>query len=181
MNNSGLKDLRSNKQSDSSMNGKRALLSQRNDDLDISNFLTIPNGDYRYINEPISEDVNMNNKKIINCNEGVDENDVCTIKSLTVYYKKGSTLNMFNQKITNIAKLTDPNDAVNFKQLSSLEENVRSFDDKYIKREVNMVAGVAVGYANMMAMPVLNVALSADLTSAVNLSQLTIIILLIHM
>ena len=35
-----------------------------------------------------------------------------------------------------------------------------------------MVGGVAVGYANMMAMPVLNVAPSADLSSAVNLSQL---------
>ena len=35
-----------------------------------------------------------------------------------------------------------------------------------------MVGDVAVGYANMMAMPVLNVAPSADLSSAVNLSQL---------
>ena len=95
-------------------NGKRAFISQRNDDLDTSNFLTIPKGDYRYLNEPISEDVNMNNRKIINCNEGVDEKDVCTIKNLTVYYKKGSTLNMSNQKKTNLADGTDPNDAVNF-------------------------------------------------------------------
>ena len=35
-----------------------------------------------------------------------------------------------------------------------------------------MVGGVAVGYANMMAMPVLNVAPSTDISSAVNLSQL---------
>ena len=67
MNNSGL---------NSPMNGKRAFIYHRNDDLDTSNFLTIPKADYRYINKPISEDVNMNNRKIINCNEGVDENDV---------------------------------------------------------------------------------------------------------
>ena len=50
------------------MNGKRAFISERPDELDTSNFLTIPKGDNRYINEPISEDVNMNNRKIINCN-----------------------------------------------------------------------------------------------------------------
>ena len=35
-----------------------------------------------------------------------------------------------------------------------------------------MVGGVAVCYANMMALPVLNVAPYADLSSAINLSQL---------
>ena len=72
---------------------------------------------------------------------------------------------MSNQQITNIADGTDPNDAVNFKQFSSL-------DDKYIKREVNIAGGVAVGYANMNLLPILNNALSADLSSAVNLLQL---------
>ena len=114
----------------------------------------------------------MNNRKIINCNEGINDNDVCTINNLTVYYKKGLTLNMSYQKITNLADGTDTNDAVNLKQLSTLEAKVRASDDKYIKREINMVDGVAVGNANMMAMPVLNVAQSADLSSAVNLSQL---------
>ena len=53
------------------MNGKRAFISEPPDEFDTSNFLTIPKGDYRYIKEPISEDVNMNiNRKIINCNEG---------------------------------------------------------------------------------------------------------------
>ena len=51
------------------MNNKRALISERPDELDTSNFLTILKGDYRYINEPKSEEVNMNNRKIINCNE----------------------------------------------------------------------------------------------------------------
>ena len=79
---------------------------------------------------------------------------------------------MSNQKITNLADGTDPNGAVNFKQLSSLEDKVRASDEKYIKREINMVGGLAVGYANMNLMPVLNVSPSADLSSAVNLSQL---------
>ena len=104
------------------MNGKQAFISERIDELDTSNFLTIPKGDYQYINNPISEDVNMNNRQIINCKEGTEDNDDCTIKNLTVYYKKGTTLNMSNQKITNLANGTDFNDAVNFKQLSSLDE-----------------------------------------------------------
>ena len=41
----------------------RGFLSQRPDELDTSNFLTIPKGDHRYINEPISENENMNNRK----------------------------------------------------------------------------------------------------------------------
>ena len=154
------------------MNGKRAFISERPDDLDTSNFLTISKGDYRYINEPMSEDVSMNNGKIINCNEGTNDNDFCTITNLTVYYKKGLTLNMYNQKITNLADGTAPNDAVSFKQLSSLENKVRASNEKYIKREINMVGGIAVGYANMMAMPILNVLPFADLSTAVNLSQL---------
>ena len=66
------------------MNGKRAFSFQRNNDLDTSKFLTIPKSDYRYLNEPISENVNMNNRKIINCNEGEDDKDVFTIKNLSV-------------------------------------------------------------------------------------------------
>ena len=114
----------------------------------------------------------MNNRKLINCNKVINDNDVCTITNLTVYYKKGLTLNMSNKKITNLEDGTDPNDAVNFKQLSNLDDKIRASDKKYFKREVNMVGGVAVGYANMMAMPVLNLASSADFSSAVNLSQL---------
>ena len=72
---------------------------------------------------------------------------------------------MYNQNITNLANGTDFNDVVNFKQLSSL-------DDKYIKREVNMVGGIAVAYANMNLLPIQNVAPSADLSRAVNFSQL---------
>ena len=80
-------------------------------------------------------------------------------KNITVYYKKGLSLNLSNQKITNLADVTDLNNAVNFKKFFSL-------DEKYIKREVNMVDGIAVGYANMNLLPVLNVAPSADLLSA---------------
>ena len=55
------------------VNGKQAFISEGPDELDTSNFFTIPKGDYRYINEPISEDVNMNNRKIINFNEGTND------------------------------------------------------------------------------------------------------------
>ena len=72
---------------------------------------------------------------------------------------------MSNKKITNLADRTGSNDAINLKQFFSL-------DDKYIKREVNLAGGVAVGYANMNFIPILNVPPSADLSSAVNLSQL---------
>ena len=67
MNNNGL---------NSPINGKRAFISKRNDDLNTNNFLIIPKVDYQYINEPISEDINMNIKKLIYYNERVDENEV---------------------------------------------------------------------------------------------------------
>ena len=52
-------------------NGKRAFISQRTDKLNTNNFLTIPKGDYIYVNEtdfqsynvlrePISENLNIN-------------------------------------------------------------------------------------------------------------------------
>ena len=63
------------------MNRKRSFISKRIDELDISNLLTIPKGNYRYINIPISKNVNMNNRTIINCNECMNDvmNDVYTI------------------------------------------------------------------------------------------------------
>ena len=146
------------------MNGKRVFISLHPDELDTNNFVTSPKGYYLCINEQISEDVNINNRKVINCNEGTNDNYVCTIKHLLVYYLKGLTLNMSNQNITNFADEIDPNDEVNFKQLSSL-------DEKYINPEVNMVGGLAVGYANMNLMPVLNVSPSTDLSNAVNFSH----------
>ena len=72
---------------------------------------------------------------------------------------------MCNQNISNSASGNDPNNAVNYKQLYSL-------DKKYLKPKVNIVSGVAVGYAYMIAMPVLNVAQSNNLLCTVNLSQL---------
>ena len=57
---------------------------------------------------------------------------------------------MSNQKITHLADKTYSKDAVNLKQFLSL-------DDKYVKQQGNMVDGLAVGYANMMAMLVLNI------------------------
>ena len=80
------------------MNGYRAFITQRPDELDTSNLLTIPKDDYQYINEQISENVNMNIRKIINCNESTNDNNTCTIKHFTVYYKTGLSFNMSNKK-----------------------------------------------------------------------------------
>ena len=55
------------------MNGIREFIFERPNEFDSSNFLTIPKSDYRYINEPISDNVYMNNRKIIKCNAGTKE------------------------------------------------------------------------------------------------------------
>ena len=52
-----------NSKLNSFMNEKRAFCPQRNNDLDTSNFLPIPKGDYKCLNGPISDDVNINNRK----------------------------------------------------------------------------------------------------------------------
>ena len=59
------------------MNGKRAFISERPDELATSNFLKIPKHDYRYINDPISENDIMNNRRKINCNKNTNVDDVC--------------------------------------------------------------------------------------------------------
>ena len=79
---------------------------------------------------------------------------------------------MSKQKITNLANRTDSNDALNFQYLFSLDDKISAYDEKYIEQEINMDGEFAVNYANMMAMPLLNVAPSADLVSAVNCSHL---------
>ena len=52
------------------MNGKQEFIFQGDNKLNTSNFLIITKCDYRYIYEPISDNVNMNNTKIINLNGG---------------------------------------------------------------------------------------------------------------
>ena len=44
--------------------------------------LLLPQGDVRYINEPISENLNMNGFKIINCATAHNDNDVVVLKDL---------------------------------------------------------------------------------------------------
>ena len=110
---------------------KRPFISQRKEELNTSNFLTIPIADYRYVNEtdfqsnalklPISENVDMNNKKIINCSEGENDNDVCTMKNLR---SQVVDLRMNNHRITNLADGISTNDAVNLKQLRQTETTV---------------------------------------------------------
>ena len=88
--------------------------------------------DSRYVIESdylkISENLNMNNKKIINCEEGVDDNDVCTIKNLTVYYKKYETLNMYNYRITNCRQGVDDDDACTMRNLRNLRISITHHD-----------------------------------------------------
>ena len=87
--------------------------------------------DRRYVNETddlkITDNINMNNKKIINY-EGVDDNDVCTIKNLYVYYRKGSPyilghfcpIDMNNNKITNCSLGVDENDVCTMKNIRNI-------------------------------------------------------------
>ena len=132
-------------------NGKRPFISQRKEDSNTSNFLTIPIGYYRYMNEtdfkvnalmlPISDDVNMNNKKIINC-QGKDDDDICTIENLSVYYKKGGPIDMNNNRIINCSEGLNENDVCTIKNLQSYY---------MIGNELNMrnqrITGVADGMA----------------------------------
>ena len=79
----------------------------------------------------------MNNNRIINCIEGINENDVCTIKNLrsnrtsmfetlmSTYHMIGNELNMRNQRITGVADEVALNDAVNINQLNNLSRNLR--------------------------------------------------------
>ena len=88
--------------------------------------------DNRYVNEddfqaynalslPIKLNLNLNNNKITNCREGVDENDVCTmrnIRNLSISITHFNTdLSMNNNRITNLADGIALNDAVNVRQL----------------------------------------------------------------
>ena len=96
--------------------------------------------DSRYVNETdylkISENLNMNNKKIINCEDGEDDNDVCTIKNLTVYYKKGNpiklehscSIDMNNNKITNCREGVDENDVCTMKNIRNLSISITHFN-----------------------------------------------------
>ena len=65
----------------------------------------------------------MNNYKIINCCEVINENDVCTVKNLRSYHMIGNELNMRNQRITGVADGMALNDAVNINQLNNLSRN----------------------------------------------------------
>ena len=107
---------------------------------------------------PISEDVDMNNKKIIICKG--DDDDICTIKNLSVYYKKGNPIklgdscpiDMTNNRIINCSKGINENDVCTIK-------NLRSYH--MIGNELNMRNQRITGVADGMA-----------LNDAVNINQL---------
>ena len=156
-------------------NGKRPFISLQYqghghgppEDLNTSTFLTIPFGDYRYVNEadfqsyialrlPISEDVNMNNKKIINCKEGDNDDDICTIKNLSVYYSKRNLLDINNNRIINYSEVINENDVCTIKNLRS---NMSTYH--MIQKELNMRNQRITGVEDEMA-----------LNDAVNVNQL---------
>ena len=62
------------------MNNQRAFISEHLDKRDSRNCFTILEGDYRYFNEPIIKDVDINNCTIINRNKKTNDNDVYTIR-----------------------------------------------------------------------------------------------------
>ena len=69
----------------------------------------------------------MNNNIIINCSEGINENDVCTMKNLrnlSLSYRN-NYINNDNQRITGVAEGIALNDAVNVKQLNNINFNYR--------------------------------------------------------
>jgi hypothetical protein len=62
--------------------------------------------------------LDLQNKKIINCAEGTEENDVVTIKNLTAYYKKGGNIDLGQNKIINCFMGVNPNDVCTMANLS---------------------------------------------------------------
>lgn len=84
--------------------------------LDLSKYLTVNKADIRYIHKPINELINMNQEKVTDVKKSENKNDVCTIKNLVIYYRKGTTFNMENTNITNLKDGVDNNDAIKLKQ-----------------------------------------------------------------
>ena len=72
----------------------------------------------------------MNNNKLINNSEKMNENDVCTIinlrNNMLTYHQSGNELNMSNQRLTGLSEDIALNDAVNLKQLHNLNINFRN-------------------------------------------------------
>ena len=136
----------------------RTFISERNKP-ETNNCLSISTGDSRYVNEtdfqtfkdlPISNNLNMNNNKIINCNEGTDENDVCIIKNLTVYYKKYEPLNMYNNRITNCSQGVDDDDACTMRNLRNLRISITHHDTDLRMNEhriTNLADGIGLNDA----------------------------------
>ena len=99
---------------------------------------------------PIYEDVNMINQKIINCKEG-DDDDICTIKNSSVYYRKENEIklghscpiDMNNNRIINCREGINENDVCTIKNLQS--------NMSIIRNELNMRNQRITGFADGMA------------------------------
>ena len=88
---------------------------------------------YNALRLPISEDVDMNNKKIINCIEGENVDDICTIKNLSVNYKNGNLLDKSNNRIIKCSEGIHENDVFTIK---NLRRNLSTYHN--IGNELNM-------------------------------------------
>jgi hypothetical protein len=88
--------------------------------------------DSRYVNEPISENLDMNNHKISNLKDGENDQDAVTLKQFntriadeysnleTSLRNTDSDTNMNNNKITSVKDATDLQDAMNYRSVKSL-------------------------------------------------------------
>lgn len=99
------------------------------DKIDTSQYITRSQGDKRYVNEgenidaatlTFKQSLNMNNNKITNCKEAENEGDVCTIKNLTAYHRKGAILDMQSKQIKNVQDGVDDSDVCTLQQARSL-------------------------------------------------------------
>lgn len=93
------------------------------------------------MNEPINENLNLNNQTIINCCEGIEDNDVCTIKILSAYYKKAQILNMSYNRITNLKDGEKNQDAVTLNQTRMVFNGVTNMINESIlspNADINM-------------------------------------------
>ena len=94
--------------------------------------------------------MDMNNNKIINCKQGENDNDACTIKNISVYYKKYKPLNMNNFRITNCKSGVYKNDVCTMKNIRNLSISIihHETDLKMNNHRItNLLYGIAMNDA----------------------------------
>jgi hypothetical protein len=84
----------------------------------VSSGLKLYQTDSRYINEPISENLDMNNHKISNLKDGESDQDAVTLKQFNNLCN--NDINLHNNKITNLKDGENLQDAMNYRSVKSL-------------------------------------------------------------